>query len=63
MSDSKRLEMLKEKIEETRQYLNDLIGLEEGIISNKKIMDVSQMLDDLLVEYLKEQDKKLKRTS
>jgi|GEM_PF-686217 len=58
MSDSKRLEMLKEKIEETRQYLNDLIGLEEGIISNKKIMDVSQMLDDLLVEYLKEQDKK-----
>ncbi|HOQ15727.1 MAG: Spo0E family sporulation regulatory protein-aspartic acid phosphatase [Epulopiscium sp.] len=49
--------MLKTRIEQTREHLNDLIILGEENISSKDVMLVSQVLDDLLVEYLKELDK------
>ncbi|HPT75334.1 MAG TPA: aspartyl-phosphate phosphatase Spo0E family protein [Defluviitaleaceae bacterium] len=52
-----RLEVLKTRIEQTREHLNDLIILGEENISSKDVMLVSQVLDDLLVEYLKELDK------
>lgn len=54
---SRRLETLKSRIEQTRKHLNDLITLGEEKISNNDVMIVSQVLDDLLVEYLKELDK------
>jgi len=49
--------VLKTRIEQTREHLNDLIILGEENISSKDVMLVSQVLDDLLVEYLKELDK------
>jgi len=52
-----RLEVLKTRIEQTREHLNDLIILGEENISSKDVMLVSQVLDDLLVEYFKELDK------
>ena len=54
MSYSRRLETLKARIEQTREHLNDLIILGEESISSNDVMIVSQVLDDLLVEYLKE---------
>ncbi|MFD3156296.1 aspartyl-phosphate phosphatase Spo0E family protein [Haloimpatiens sp. FM7330] len=44
---------LKDEIENTRTKLNKLIRENEGDISNEKIIKLSQLLDKLLVDYIR----------
>ncbi|WP_058484841.1 Spo0E family sporulation regulatory protein-aspartic acid phosphatase [Defluviitalea phaphyphila] len=53
MSYSNNLQNINVKIEYTREVLNNLIASKMDKISNKEIIYVSKVLDDLLVEYLK----------
>jgi len=48
---------LRAKIEQVRERLNHLIDWDGSNISDLEILKLSQKLDDLLVEYLKEQHK------
>jgi outer membrane protein TolC len=57
MPHNNQLQTLRTEIEQAREELNDLIGLDRKNISNKKVVELSQILDNLLVEYLKEQNK------
>ena len=59
MPHNNQLQTLRTEIEQAREELNDLIGLDRKNISNKKVVELSQILDNLLVEYLKEQTNKV----
>lgn len=48
---------LRANIEQEREQLNHLIDLDSSNISDHEVLKLSQQLDELLVEYLREQHK------
>ncbi|NLK97371.1 aspartyl-phosphate phosphatase Spo0E family protein [Defluviitalea saccharophila] len=48
---------LRANIEQVREQLNHLIDLDSSNISDHEVLKLSQQLDELLVEYLREQHK------
>lgn len=52
------IKVLKEKIEEARAQLNQMINKNNDEAFNEEIIALSQVLDDLLMEYIKKSAKK-----
>lgn len=49
-----KISMLEKKIDEVREQLNEMCELRDRIGKDSQILDTSQTLDDLIVEYMKE---------
>ncbi len=55
---NEEIKVLKEKIEEARAQLNQMINKNNDEAFNEEIIALSQVLDDLLMEYIKKSAKK-----